>query len=60
MTATGVSFTLPDGATRTIQADTVMPTSPLDPDTSLAESLEGKVAEVYAVGDCWEPNREEE
>ncbi|MCZ7664653.1 MAG: FAD-dependent oxidoreductase [Thermoleophilia bacterium] len=56
VTATGVSFTLPDGATRTIQADTVMPTSPLDPDTSLAESLEGKVAEVYAVGDCREPN----
>ncbi len=52
MTTAGVKYTLPDGTRRTIEADTVIPTAPVEPDLSLAAALEGAVAEVYAIGDC--------
>lgn len=52
VTTAGVKYTLPDGTRRTIEADTVIPTAPVEPDLSLAAALEGAVAEVYAIGDC--------
>ena len=48
----GVEITTNDGARMTIEADAVIPTTNLMADTSIAESLEGKVKEVYCVGDC--------
>lgn len=51
----GVIITIKEGIKETIEADTVIPTSPLAPDLSLFESLKGKVPEVYAIGDCKEP-----
>ncbi len=44
-----------EGKKRTIEADTVILALPLKPDTGLADALQGKVPEVYAVGDCKEP-----
>lgn len=54
VTAQGVEYMLPDGTRREVEADTVIPTAPVDPDRSLAVALEGKVPEVYAIGDCSE------
>ncbi len=48
----GVEITTQDGARMTIEADAVIPTTNLMPDTSIAQSLEGRVKEVYCVGDC--------
>ena len=55
ITSQGLRIIDKDGKEQLIPADTVIPTLPLKPDTELFESLEGKVAEVYAVGDCKEP-----
>jgi 2,4-dienoyl-CoA reductase (NADPH2) len=38
-----------------IEADTIIPALPLSPNMGLMESLKGKVAEAYAIGDCKEP-----
>jgi 2,4-dienoyl-CoA reductase (NADPH2) len=55
ITEEGLVITTKDGETQTLQADSVIPTSPLEPNTGLLKSLEGKVPEVYAIGDCREP-----
>ena len=51
----GLVITTKDGERQTLQADSVMPTSPLKPNTQLLEGVEGKALEVYAIGDCQEP-----
>jgi len=55
ITQQGVSIVTRDGKKSSIKADTVVPAIPLSPDLGLFDSLKGKVAEVYAVGDCKEP-----
>jgi 2,4-dienoyl-CoA reductase (NADPH2) len=55
VTAKGLEVKTDGGEKRLIAADTIIPALPLTPDNGLARSLEGKVAEVYAVGDCDEP-----
>lgn len=45
----------PDGRTLTLEADTLVLAAGSVPDTSLYEGLEGKVVELYSVGDCVEP-----
>jgi 2,4-dienoyl-CoA reductase (NADPH2) len=55
ITKTGVVVTAKDGTKSTIEADTVVPAVPLSANTELFKSLEGKVPEVYAVGDCKTP-----
>jgi 2,4-dienoyl-CoA reductase (NADPH2) len=44
-----------EGYNRTIEADSIVPAVPMKPDTALLRSLEGKVPELYAIGDCHEP-----
>lgn len=44
-----------EGMKQLIEADSIVSSMPLVPDTELVESLEGKVPEVYAIGDCHEP-----
>lgn len=44
-----------EGFNQTIKADSIVPTVPMKPDNALFRSLEGKVPELYAVGDCAEP-----
>jgi pyruvate/2-oxoglutarate dehydrogenase complex dihydrolipoamide dehydrogenase (E3) component len=51
----GLSITTREGKKETIEADSIVHTSPLAPNISLFESLKGKVPEVYAIGDCKEP-----
>lgn len=51
-TSRGVSLTTADGERKSIEADTVIPTSPVQPDDSLAAALTGDVPEVYCIGDC--------
>ncbi len=55
ITDEGLAITTKDGEKQNLQADSIIPTSPLKPDTTLFESLQGKAPEVYAIGDCQEP-----
>jgi len=55
ITDKGLTIVDREGKRRTIEADTVVPALPLEPNTAFLRSLEGKVPEVYAVGDCKEP-----
>jgi 2,4-dienoyl-CoA reductase (NADPH2) len=52
----GVEIVKADGTKQTIEADSVIPTSPLEANTSLYKELEGKIPELYAIGDCNNPN----
>jgi 2,4-dienoyl-CoA reductase (NADPH2) len=44
------------GKEQTIATDTVAFALPLQPNTALLKKLEGKLAEIYAIGDCNEPH----
>ena len=44
-----------DGTVEEVYVDNVITCLPLEPDTSFANALEGKVPEVYTVGDCRHP-----
>jgi thioredoxin reductase len=55
ITNEGVVITTKEGEKRTLHADSIVPTSPLKPNTGLLKSLEGKAPEIYAIGDCREP-----
>ena len=51
----GLVILTAEGYNMTIEADSLVPAIPMQPDTSLLRSLEGKVPELYAIGDCREP-----
>jgi NADPH-dependent 2,4-dienoyl-CoA reductase/sulfur reductase-like enzyme len=51
----GLVITDADGTERTLEADTVLITLPLQPNPKLFEALSGTVPEIYAVGDCKAP-----
>ena len=51
----GVRITDGEGKQRTIKVDTVVISGGMEPDGTLAESLEGKVARVISIGDCTGP-----
>ncbi|MFH1652306.1 MAG: FAD-dependent oxidoreductase, partial [Chloroflexota bacterium] len=55
ITDQGLTVTTKEGQRLTIAADTIIPALPLMADMRLRESLEGKVPEVYTIGDCAEP-----
>jgi 2,4-dienoyl-CoA reductase (NADPH2) len=55
MTEKGLTIINKEGKRQTIEADTIVPALPLKPNKDLLISLEGKVSEVYAIGDCQEP-----
>ncbi|MFC1902113.1 FAD-dependent oxidoreductase [Chloroflexota bacterium] len=46
-----------DGKKQTIEADNIIPAMPLAPNTELLKSLEGKVPEIYTIGDGKEPGQ---
>ena len=50
VTAKGLAYEK-DGKTFEIEADTVMPTAPLLPNDKLYKALDGKVPELYLIGD---------
>ncbi len=51
VTDRGLAFDDADGVHVELEADTVMPTSPLQPNDTLFKALEGKVPELYLIGD---------
>ena len=55
ITDKGLVITTKEGKEESIEADSIVHTSPLTSNISLFESLKGKVPEVYAIGDCKEP-----
>ena len=55
ITPTGVTVVDHDCQVQIVPADTIIPAAPLQPDTSLLKKLNGLVPEVYAVGDCRQP-----
>jgi 2,4-dienoyl-CoA reductase (NADPH2) len=55
ITDQGLTITTKQGDKQTVEADTIVPTAPLKPNTGLVKSLKGKVPKVYAIGDCKEP-----
>jgi 2,4-dienoyl-CoA reductase (NADPH2) len=54
ITDKGLVITTKEGERRTLEADTIMTALPLLPTADLLKSLEGKVPEVYQIGDCRE------
>jgi 2,4-dienoyl-CoA reductase (NADPH2) len=56
ITDKGLVITTKTGKKQTLEADSIIPTSPLKPNTALSKSLKGKAPEVYAIGDCQEPH----
>ena len=55
ITDRGLTVTTKEGRRKMIEADTIVPALPLRSNTGLLKSLEGRVPEMYAVGDCREP-----
>jgi pyruvate/2-oxoglutarate dehydrogenase complex dihydrolipoamide dehydrogenase (E3) component len=55
ITDKGLTITTKDGKGQALEADSIIPVMPLTPNTELAKSFEGRVPEVYLVGDCKEP-----
>jgi 2,4-dienoyl-CoA reductase (NADPH2) len=55
ITDQGLTVTTGYGIKRTLKADNIILALPLAPGTALADSLKGKVAEIFTVGDCRTP-----
>ncbi|MBN1190876.1 MAG: FAD-dependent oxidoreductase [Dehalococcoidales bacterium] len=55
ITPAGLTIIDKAGNKVTLEADSIIPALPMTPNMGLFESLKGKVAEIYAVGDCKEP-----
>jgi len=55
ITDKGLGITTKEGKKEAIEADSIISASPLTPNTELLKSLQGKVPEIYAIGDCKEP-----
>jgi 2,4-dienoyl-CoA reductase (NADPH2) len=55
ITDKGLVILTADGYDRIIQADSIIPVMPFKRDITLVQNLEGKIPEVYAIGDCNEP-----
>jgi len=55
ITDKGLTIINKEGERQTIEADSIVPAMPLAPDTQLLKSLEEKVPEIYAIGDCRQP-----
>jgi 2,4-dienoyl-CoA reductase (NADPH2) len=54
ITDEGLVVTTKEGERKTIEADNIIITLPLQPDADLLSSLKSKVAEIYQIGDCRE------
>jgi thioredoxin reductase len=55
ITDSGIIIETREGERQTLEADTIIPAISLKPDNKLVKSLEGKVPELYAIGDCDQP-----
>ncbi len=57
ITNKGLVVTTKGGQRQTIKADTIVLAAGAVPNNQLAEELNGKVTELYVIGDCLEPRR---
>jgi len=57
ITESGLAITTKEGKKRTIEADSIALVVGTESNTELAKSIEGKVPEIYIVGDCHEPHQ---
>jgi 2,4-dienoyl-CoA reductase (NADPH2) len=55
ITDKGLTIITKGGDRQTIEADNIIPATPLKANNEVLKSLEGKVPEAYAIGDCKEP-----
>ncbi|MCE5253990.1 MAG: FAD-dependent oxidoreductase [Actinomycetia bacterium] len=55
ITDEGLTIVTKEGETKTLRADTFISALPLTAKEDLRAKLEGKVSEIYAVGDCAQP-----
>jgi 2,4-dienoyl-CoA reductase (NADPH2) len=55
ITKNGLVITNKEGKTQTLEARSIVPALTLKADLELFKKLEGKVPEVYTIGDCREP-----
>ncbi len=55
ITDKGLTIISKEGKRQTIEADTIVSALPLTTNTELLKNLEGRIPEVYAIGDCKEP-----
>jgi 2,4-dienoyl-CoA reductase (NADPH2) len=55
ITDSGIMIITREGQRLTLEADTIIPATPVAPNLELFKMLQGQVSEVYAVGDCLEP-----
>lgn len=55
ITDKGLTLITKEGERHTIAADTILIATPPKPNTELLKILEGKVPEIYLIGDCKEP-----
>ena len=55
ITGKGLTVLTQQGYRQTIPVDSIVPALPMKPDRTLFDSLQEKVPEVYAVGDCADP-----
>jgi pyruvate/2-oxoglutarate dehydrogenase complex dihydrolipoamide dehydrogenase (E3) component len=55
ITGKGLTLITEEGEERTIEADSVICALPFTGNHDLEDALQGKVSEVYSIGDCDEP-----
>jgi 2,4-dienoyl-CoA reductase (NADPH2) len=55
ITDKGLIIITKEGKRQTIEADTIVTAIALKPSTELLKALEGKVPQIYCIGDCIEP-----
>ncbi|MCP4608286.1 MAG: FAD-dependent oxidoreductase [Planctomycetes bacterium] len=55
ITDIGLVIITKDGVLETFEADTLIPALPIIPNIDLLKALEGKIPEIYAIGDCQKP-----
>jgi 2,4-dienoyl-CoA reductase (NADPH2) len=55
ITKKGLTILTREGKRQTIEADTIVTALPLKPNSELFKTLEGKVPEIFNIGDCREP-----
>lgn len=55
VTPSGIVVTTKEGERLVLEADTIIPALPMQPNMGLADIIKGKVPEVYSIGDCKEP-----
>jgi pyruvate/2-oxoglutarate dehydrogenase complex dihydrolipoamide dehydrogenase (E3) component len=56
ITNQGLTITTKEGKKQILEADTIVTTLPLLPNTELLKELNGIVPEVYSIGDCKNPH----